>query len=55
MLVDFKSDGTMVIVPECVTELMALKYWMYEFQKHGVKMLEVMIETHTEVVPEVLR
>ncbi len=55
MQVDFKVDGTMIIVPESSVELMALKYWMYEFQKHGVKMLEVMVETHMEVIPEVSR
>lgn len=50
MQVDFKVDGTMLIVPESSTELMALKYWMYEFQKHGVKMLEVVVETTVDVV-----
>ncbi len=34
----------MVVAPENTVELMALKYWFYEFQKHGTKMLEVMIE-----------
>ena len=51
MVLEFKPDGTMVIVPESSVELMALKYWMYEFQKHGVKMLEVMVETELVVLP----
>lgn len=51
MILEFKPDGTMVIVPESSVELMALKYWMYEFQKHGVKMLEVMVETELVVLP----
>lgn len=51
MVLQFKVDGTMVIAPETSVELMALKYWMYEFQKHGVKMLEVLTETEVEVVP----
>ena len=51
MVIHFKPDGTMVITPQTTVELMALKYWMYEFQKHGTKMLEVMIETEVEVIP----
>ena len=51
MIIQFKPDGTMVVVPESSVELMALKYWMYEFQRHGSKMLEVMVETGIEVVP----
>lgn len=51
MNVNFKTDGTMVIIPESSVELMALKYWIYEFKKHGNKMLEVMVETDVEVVP----
>lgn len=51
MVIQFKPDGTMVIVPETSVELMALKYWMYEFQKHGTKMLEVMVETELVVLP----
>lgn len=44
MVLRFKKDGTIVISPENDTEAMALRYWVSEFQTHGMKMIEIETE-----------
>jgi len=48
MRIYFDETDVLHIVPECGTEVMAVKYWIGEFKAHGVKMLAV----ETEVPPK---
>lgn len=41
MKIEFKPDDTLCIIPESSTEVMALKYWKDEYEKHGEKVLHV--------------
>lgn len=41
MRIYFKPDDTLVVCADDSTEVMALKYWLKEYEAHGDKVLEI--------------
>jgi hypothetical protein len=49
MKVYFDVGDVLHICPEDSVERLALKYWLKELKEHGLKVLDVDIEPHSEL------